>query len=88
MIIRILEHLLSKIVNTWTCTRQSTYLPPPVELGIVPKRGVRAKQPRIAAAVLADDALRLGLAHGPGILERVARAEELFPAVRVPRLEL
>ena len=57
-------------------------------MGIILKRGVGAKQPQIAAAVLAHDALRLSLAHGPGILERVARAEELFPAVRASNCDL
>ena len=66
---------------------RATHLLPTFDLTIIPKRRVRAKQPRIGAAILHHDALCLLFARRPRLLERIARAKELFPAIRVPSLE-
>lgn len=64
------------------------YLFPSLDLTIISKRRVRAKQPWIGVTtILPYDALRLLFARRPRLLERIAGPQELFPAVRVPRLE-
>lgn len=64
------------------------HLLPTLDLVVISKRRVGAKQPRIGmAAILSNDALCLLLARRPRLLERIARAKELFPAIRLPRLE-
>ena len=68
--------------------REGAHLLPALDLTVIPKRRVGAKQPRIGmAAILQNDALCLLFARGPCLLERIARAKELFPTIRVPCLE-